>query len=145
MLTNPIPCCPGYPASQQWSQRPTIAPQQLVQLDLSQLGVAPAGFGAGSGPSIPAPFNLAGPIFYQTRDPVGFGAPTGTRLITMSCMWWRDVVVACKRVLSLGLQVPSRACVVCYLCVWLRGLCGLQLVDMWLLLRHRIIRYMIKA
>ena len=45
---------------------------------LSKLGVAPAGFGAGSAPPIPSPFNLSGLIFYQTRDPDGFGSPTGT-------------------------------------------------------------------
>jgi hypothetical protein len=45
------------------------------------LEMAPAGFRVGSGPSIPVPFNLAGLIFYQTRDSVGFGASTGTRLV----------------------------------------------------------------
>ena len=40
--------------------------------------MAPAGFGAGSAPPIPSPFNLSGLIFYQTRDPDGFGSPTGT-------------------------------------------------------------------
>jgi hypothetical protein len=50
------------------------------------LGVAPAGFEAGSGPSIPAPFSLTGLIFYQTRDPIGFGAPTGTRLVPIFCV-----------------------------------------------------------
>jgi hypothetical protein len=53
---------------------------------LCHLGVAPATFGAESGPSIPAPFNLAGLSFYQTCDPVGFGAPTGTRLVPIFCV-----------------------------------------------------------
>jgi hypothetical protein len=44
------------------------------------------GFRAESGPSIPVPFNLAGLIFYQTRDPIRFRAPTGTRLIPISCV-----------------------------------------------------------
>ena len=47
---------------------------------LSSVRMAPTGFGAGSGPPIPAPFNLTGLIFYQTRDPRGYGSPTGTRL-----------------------------------------------------------------
>jgi hypothetical protein len=71
----------------------------------STLGVAPAGFGAGSGHSIPAPFNLVGLIFYQTRDPVGFGAPTGIRLIPIFYVWRCDVGVACKRVLSPRLHI----------------------------------------
>jgi hypothetical protein len=57
--------------------RPIVDPTKCLLLGV---GVAPAGFRAGSGLSIPFPFNLVGLIFYQTHDPIGFGAPTGTRL-----------------------------------------------------------------
>ena len=96
--------------------------------------MAPAGFGAGSAPPIPSPFNLSGLIFYQTRDPDGFGSPTGTHhgsdagacgeeydgILGWGWWEWTRVCVCCLQ--------DSRFHRVHVICGW----CGSHLVDVWL-------------